>query len=284
MRRNDYIRLGEILSDKFILSSNIGLTSKQVSFWKSKKIIPFLERDQKGFLNIPEALWVLIVNELADIGLDTKRIAKLASDIWEKPLIEKYADKVLERELVANRDLHELDKNWIKHFLSFEPIMDTVFRKEINPFTNVIKTCLFEKSNLISLIYCPRTGEHFFNINSVSLTSDLNNLCFRKSLISIPLVPLLEKIVGFQIEKRESDLEYLSSLENQLRRVLFFDRPKLLEIELEKEGGLKVFTITEQHKKAEELAKFFLNNKLPLGAKILIESRAQGNFKVTIKT
>lgn len=284
MRRNDYIRLGGILSDKFILSSNMGLTSKQVSFWKSKQIIPFLERDQKGFLNIPEALWVLIVNELAVIGLDTKRIAKLASDIWEKPLKDKYADKVLERELVANRDLHELDKNWIKHFLSFEPIMDTVFRKEINPFTDTIKTCLFEKSNLISLIYCPRTGEHFFNINSISLTSDLNNLCFRKSLISIPLVPLLEKIVGFQIETRESDLEYLSSLENQLRRVLFFDRPKLLEIELQEEGDVKVVKITEQHKKSEELARFFLNNKLPLGAKILIETRAQGNFKITIKT
>ena len=284
MQRNYYIRLGEILSDKFILSSNMGLTSKQVSFWKSKQIIPFLERDQKGFLNIPEALWVLIVNELAVIGIDTKRIAKLASDIWEKPLKEKYADKVLERELVANRDLHELDKNWIKHFLSFEPIMDTVFRKEINPFTDAIKTCLFEKSNLISLIYCPRTGEHFFNLNSISLTSDLNNLCFRKSLISIPLVPLLEKIVGFQIETREFDLEYLSTLENQLRRVLFFDRPKLLEIELDKEGSVEVFTISEKHKKAEELAKFFLNNKLPLGAKILIETRAQDNFKVTIKT
>jgi hypothetical protein len=284
MRRNDYIRLGEILSDKFILSSNIGLTSKQVSFWKSKQIIPFLERDQKGFLNIPEALWVLIVNELAVIGLDTKRIAKLASDIWEKPLKEKYADKVLERELVANRDLHELDKNWIKNFLSFEPIMDTVFRKEINPFTDSIKTCLLEKSNLVSLIYCPATGEHFFNFNSVSLTSDLNNVSYRKTLITIPLVPLLEKIVGFQIQKREADIEYLSSLENQLRRVLFFDRPKLLEIELDKEGEVKVFKITEQHKKAEELAKFFLNNTLPLGSKILIEPRAQGNFKVTIKS
>jgi hypothetical protein len=285
MKKNDYIRLGEILNDKFILASDIdGLTARQVSFWKSKQIVPFLVKDQKGFLNIPEVLWLLIVNELSEIGLDTKRIAKLASDIWKKPFEEKYADKVLERELETNKELGELDKNWIKHFLSFEPIMDTVFRKEINPFTDAIKTCLFEKSNLISLIYCPRTGEHFFNLNSVSLTSDLNNLCFRKSLISIPLVPLLEKVVGFQIQKREADLDYLSSLENQLRRVLFFDRPKLLEIELEKEGGLKVFTITEQHKKAEELAKFFLNNKLPLGAKILIESRAQGNFKVTIKT
>ena len=285
MERNDYIRLGEILSDKFILASDIdGLTARKVSFWKSKKIVPFLVRDQKGFLNIPEALWLLIVNELAEIGIDTKRLAQLASDIWEKPFYEKYADKVLKRELETNNELHEIDKSWIKHFLAFEPIMDTVFRKEINPFTEAIKLCLFEKSNLISLIYSPSTGEYFFNINSVSLSSDLNNLCYRKTLISIPLVPLLEKIVGFQIQKRESDLGYLSSLENQLRRILFFDRPKLLEIELDKEGSVEVFTITEQHKKAEELAKFILNNKLPLGAKILIETRAQGNFKVTIKT
>jgi hypothetical protein len=284
VKRNDYIKLGAILNDKCILASDIdGLTARQVSFWKSKDIVPFLVRDQKGFLNIPEVLWLLIVNELAEIGIDTKRLAKLSSDIWIKPFQEKYADKVLKRELVTNKELNESDKNWIKHYLGFEPIMETLFRKEINPFTEAIKTCLIEKSNLISLIYCPLTGEHFFNLNSVSLTSDLNNLCFRKTLITIPLVPLLEKIVGFQIEKKDKDIEYLSSLENQLRRVLFFDRPKILEIELDKKGNIEVFKITEQHKKAEELAKFFLNNKLPLGSKILIEPRAQGNFKVTIK-
>jgi hypothetical protein len=284
MKRNNYIKLGAILNDKFILASDIGLTARQVSFWKLKQIVPFLVKDQKGFLNIPEILWLLIVNELAEIGVDTKRIAKLSSDIWIKPFQEQYADKVLKRELLINSELNESDKNWIKHYLGFEPIMETLFRKEINPFTDAIKTCLIEKSNLISLIFCPGTGEHFFNLNSVSLTSDLNNLCYGKTLITIPLVPLLEKIVGFQIEKRESDLEYLSSLENQLRRVLFFDRPKLLEIELDNKGEIKVFKITEQHKKAEELAKFFLNNTLPLGSKILIEPRAQGNFKVTIKS
>jgi hypothetical protein len=272
------------LNDKFILASDIGLTARQVSFWKSKQIVPFLVKDQKGFLNIPEILWLLIVNELAEIGVDTKRIAKLSSDIWIKPFQEQYADKVLKHELLINSELNESDKNWIKHYLGFEPIMETLFRKEINPFTDAIKTCLIEKSNLISLIFCPGTGDHFFNLNSVSLTSDLNNLCYRKTLITIPLVPLLEKIVGFQIQKKEADIEYLSSLENQLRRVLFFDRPKLLEIELDKEGEVKVFKITEQHKKAEELAKFFLNNALPLGSKILIEPRAQGNFKVTIKS
>ncbi len=285
MKRNDYIKLGAILNDKCILASDIdGLTARQVSFWKSKDIVPFLVRDQKGFLNIPEVLWLLIVNELAEIGIDTKRLAKLSSDIWIKPFQEKYADEVLKRELIANKELNGSDRNWIRHYLEFEPIMETLFRKEINPFTEAVKTCLIEKSNLISFIYCPRTGAHFFNLNSVSLTSDLNNLCYQETLITIPLVPLLGKVVGFQIDKKDKDIEYLSSLENQLRRVLFFDRPKILEIELDKEGEVKVFKITEQHKKAEELAKFLLNNKLPLGSKILIEPRAQGNFKVTIKS
>lgn len=36
-------------------------------------------------------------------------------------------------------------------------------------------------------------------------------------------------------------------------KVLFFDRPKLLEIELEAEGGVKVFKITEQHKKSRRV-------------------------------
>ncbi|MDH4403835.1 MAG: hypothetical protein QE264_06295, partial [Flavobacterium sp.] len=80
-----------------------------------------------------------------------------------------------------------------------------------------------------------------------------------------------------------TDLEYLSSIENQIRRVLFFDKPKLLEIEVQQDGSPKIIKISEEHKKPEELAKFFLTNKLPLGSKIMIEPRAQGNYKITIK-
>ena len=82
----------------------------------------------------------------------------------------------------------------------------------------------------------------------------------------------------------KNDLNYLSSLENQIRRIVFFDKPKLLEIIIEKDGKPKIHKITEGHKNPIELSGFFLNNKLPLGAKVLIEPRAQGNYKVTITT
>ncbi len=281
--RDELIRMGRLISNQRFLPKDLEITSRQINYWKGRDIIPFFDKEKKGFMNLSEALWLLIINELSNIGIDTKRLETLSKDIWIKPFNEKYADKVFEKILTENK-LEELDKETIEHYLSFEPIMVTLFRKELNPFTEALNSSLLTNRNVISLIYCPRTNEHHFNFNNIGLTSDLNNLFFGETLITIPLIPLLSKLVGIEIDKSNLDLDYLSAVENQIRRVLFFDRPKFMEISIQEDGSNKVYTITEEHKKAEELAKFFLNNKLPLGAKVLIEPRAQGNFKITIKT
>ena len=281
--RDELIRMGRLISNQRFLPKDLEITSRQINYWKGRDIIPFFDKEKKGFMNLSEALWLLIINELSNIGIDTKRLETLSKDIWIKPFNEKYADKVFEKILAENK-LEELDKKTIEHYLSFEPIMVTLFRKELNPFTEALNSSLLTNRNVISFIYCPRTNEHHFNFNNIGLTSDLNNLFFGETLITIPLIPLLSKLVGIEIDKSNFDLDYLSAVENQIRRVLFFDRPKFMEISIQEDGSNKVYTITEEHKKAEELAKFFLNNKLPLGAKILIEPRAQGNFKITIKT
>ena len=234
-------------------------------------------------MNLSEALWLLIINELSNIGIDTKRLQKLSHDIWIKPFNEKYADAIFKK-IIAENKLDKSDGEALEHYLGFEPIMVTLFRKELNPFTNALNSCLLTTRNVISLIYCPRNQEHHFNFNNIGLTSDLNNLFFGETLITIPLIPLLSKLIGIEIDKSNLDLAYLSAIENQIRRILFFDRPKFMEIAVQEDGNNRVYTITEEHKKGEELAKFFLNNKLPLGAKILIEPRAQGNYKITIKT
>lgn len=281
--RDELIKMGRLISNQRFLPKDLDITSRQINYWKSRDILPFFDKEKKGFMNLSEALWLLIINELSNIGIDTKRLQSLSKDIWIKPFNEKYADKLFEKILAENK-LEKLDKETIEHYLGFEPIMITLFRKELNPFTEALNSSLLTNRNVISLIYCPRTNEHHFNFNNIGLTSDLNNLFFGETLITIPLIPLLSKLVGIEVDKSNLDLTYLSALENQIRRVLFFDRPKLMEITIQEGVNNKIYTITEEHKKGEELAKFFLNNKLPLGAKILIEPRAQGNFKITIKT
>lgn len=283
MNREELKKMGNLISNKCFLPKNLDITSRQINYWKERDIIPFFEKEKKGFMDMTEALWLLIINELSNIGIDTKRLQKLSHDVWVKPFNEKYADTVFKK-ILAEKKLEKFDNDAIEHFLGFEPIMITLFRKEINPFTDVFRTCLVSNRNLVSLIYCPKTGEHYFNFNNVGLTSDLNNLYFGETLITIPLLPFMSKLVGIEIDKSNLDLEYLSSVENQIRRVLFFDRPKFLEIVVQEDGNSKIYTITEEHKKPEELAKFFLTNKLPLGSKIIIEPRAQGNYKITIRT
>ena len=284
MNREELIKLGHMISNKYLLpKQHLQITSRQINYWKERDILPFFEKEKKGFMNIPQALWVLIINELSDIGIDTKRLEKLSKDVWEKPFNEKYADSVFKKNIAENK-LNKFEIDTLENFLGFEPIMITLFRKEMNPFTDAIKTCLSSNRSLVSLIYCPKTGEHSFNFSNVGLTADLNNLYFGETLVVIPFLPLLTKLIGIEIGKSYTDLEYLSSIENQIRRVLFFDKPKLLEIVVQQDGLPKIYKITEEHKKAEELAKFFLTNKLPLGSKILIEPRTQGNYKITIKT
>lgn len=284
MKKNGLIELGGLLSEMNILPTDLGITSRQVTYWKNKKIFPFLTKEKRGLMNIPEALWLLIINELSNIGLDSKKLTRLSYDVWVKPYFEKYADQIFKKELTNNKYLHNEDKSWLEHYLQNDFIMESTFRKEINPFTDSIKTCLINKGNIVSLLYCPKKEEYSFKLNNIGLTSDLNNLFFGETLITIPLIPLLSKLIGIEIDKSTLDLAYLSAIENQIRRILFFDRPKFMEIALQEDGNHRIYTITEEHKKGEELAKFFLTNKLPLGAKVIIEPRAQGNYKITIKT
>ena len=185
--------------------------------------------------------------------------------------------------IISENKVSEKTKAILIQNLKFEPIMNTIFRKEINPFTDALKSCLTSHKSIVSFVYCPRTGDHTFNYNTIGVTSDLNNLYYGETLIVIPFLPLLTKLLGIEIERSNSDLEYLSTVENQIRRVLFFDKPRLLEIELQQNGLPKIIKITEEHKKTEELAKFILTNNLPAGSKITIEKRSQGNYKVTIK-
>lgn len=284
LKKENLIELGQLLNEMTIIPTDLGVSSRQVSYWKDRKIFPFLTKEKKGLMNIPEALWLLIINELSNVGVDSKKLTRLSYEVWVKPYYEKYADTIFKQEISNNKALKKEDKNWLEHFLENDFVMDTVFRKEINPFTTAIKTCLKNRGDIISLLYCPKKDEHCFNFNNIELTSKLNNLYYRETIISIPIIPLLSKIIGAEMKDSKNDLNYLSSLENQIRRIVFFDKPKLLEIIIEKNGKPKIHKITEGHKNPTELSGFFLNNKLPLGAKVLIEPRAQGNYKVTITT
>lgn len=280
-----YKEIGKTLDNKGFLPKDINISSRQINYWKERKIVPFFEKEKKGFMNMAEALWLMIINELSNIGVDSKKLEKLSYDVWEKPFYQKYADKVFEFHLNKKGDsLSDEDKGWLKHFLENEHIMVDAFRRVINPFTDCIKDSLISNRTLYSFIYCPNKEEFIFSKSGLQLNSDLNNIFYGETIISIPFLPHLSKLIGLEIDKINDDIEYLTNVENIIRRTLVYDKPKLIEIEVLVDGKKKICKITESHKKSEELANFFLNTKLPNGSKVTIETRSQGNYKVTVKS
>jgi hypothetical protein len=88
---NELTILGALISKKYLLPyKHLGIKSRQVNYWKSKDILPFFEKEKKGFMDMREALWVLIINELSSIGVDTNKLKKLSEDAWIIPFQEKY--------------------------------------------------------------------------------------------------------------------------------------------------------------------------------------------------
>lgn len=281
IRKKEKIKFGRLILNDCFLPDNLNISSRQINYWRNCNVLPFFQKEKKGFMNMSEALWLLIINELSKVGVSTKKMQRLSHEIWVIPFEDKYAEGVFDKVFSENK-LDKYDKKAIEELIKFEPIMNSIFRKEMNPFIDTMKSCINSERNFGSMVYCPKTGEYYFNLINVGFANELKNMFNGETLIIIPYLPLLTKLIGIEIEKSNSDLEYLSSVENQIRRVLFFDKPKLMEIILHDAGQTIILKITEEHKKSEELAKFFLSNNLSLDSEIIIESRIQGKYKITI--
>ncbi|MCK8480950.1 hypothetical protein [Psychroserpens algicola] len=283
MNDESYVRFGELLYKKYILPKHLNIASRQVTYWKSKHILPYFDDQKHGKMNIPQAIWMAIIKELSDIGIDSKRLAILSKDVWFQPKEDKYADDVIKKNLKSKRSgLSTSAKAVLESQLSDDILMDTL-RKELNPFTDMLKSCLMNSKEPHSIIYIPNTGEHHFLQNNNEILVKLNSLYSNDSIICIPILGKLSKVVSFDLNSPEKNLKYLSDIENQIRDIVIFKRPKIVEIAFD-DNHIKPRVITEKHIKQDEIADFFLKNKIPKGTKLLIDVRSQDNYKLTLIT
>jgi hypothetical protein len=248
-----------------------------------KSYSPFFEKEKHGKMNIPKAVWLYIINELTKLGIDTKGLAQLAKDVWDLPREEKYLYSIFEYHI--NKKVNRLDEvrnSSLKNIRDDGLLMNTL-RTENNPFTDAINASIYIEKYPSSLLYFPNTGEHTFIMGDITPTLKLNSLTNQETSIFNPLIGFIKKIVTITFEMIDGDLAYLSQIENQLKDIILFKSPKYIKLVIDNEK-IKPLTITEKHKRSEQLANFILNNKLPKNSKLLIEPRLKDNYKLTLIT
>ena len=291
--------LGNIVfNDRDISPTQLGITSRKINYWLDHNLVPFVEKHQNVKntetiskeaatktkwirLNLSQAVWVCIIDTLSSFGVSADKIYTLGKSIWHEPRVDKYADKVFKEHIKNNK--HQLPKDVIqslKQIVADEYWMKD-FRKLINPFTDMLKSAILRESMPHTLLYVPGTNDFEFLYGDANLTLKLSSVYMQHPMISIPMIPIIAKVLAVDFGNKKKELSYLSEIEKQIRDIVVFKKTKIVEIAFENKN-IQPIIITEQHKTREQLARYILEHKIAKGAKLLIEIRAQGNYKLTL--
>ncbi|WP_166968037.1 hypothetical protein [Yeosuana marina] len=305
MNESEIIELGDFVYNvRDISPAQLGVTSRQINYWLDKAVVPFVQKQQSKEdspkemdtiinendvtktkwirLNLSQAVWVCIVKELLSFGVSIKKLAELAKLVWQKPREDKYADDVFKYHIRDNK--HHLSKetiNSLKNALKDEILMEHYYRTIINPFTDMIKSAFKRETLPHSMLYVSETNDYTFIVGGTELILDLSSVYLQHPMICLPLAPIISKVLAVDFGNEKKDLTYLTNIEKQIRDIVVFKRPKVIEIAFQ-ENHIKPITLTEQHKSREALARYILENKIAKGSKLLIDIRSQDNYKLTL--
>ena len=286
--------------------NQLDISSKNINHWIRERIVPFVPVEQSPDinklvdvisdndnkknkkakwirLNLAQAVWVSIVSQLIGFKVSIENLEKLAYKVWQEPREQKYADRVFEYNIKNNpHNLPKQEIDKLKSHLRNELLMEHYFRTIINPFTDAVKSAFYRNGIPHNFLFVPETNDYMFHDGNLDLILDLKSIYLQKPMLSIPLVPILSKILLHEFDNRKiKDLKYLFNVERQIRDIVVFKRPKIVEIAFEKRD-IKPLVITEQHKSREQLAKYILTNKIMKGSKLLIDIRSNDNYKITL--
>lgn len=304
MNELEIIELGNnIYNERDISPAQLGVTSRQINYWIDKAVVPFVEKQQPKEvenkkkdtlktkkenktkwirLDLSQAVWVSIVKELLSFGVSIEQLAELAKSVWQKPRENKYADSVFRAHI--NNKIHEIsDKNIniLKKKLADETQMENYYRTIINPFTDMVKSAFKRETLPHSMLYVSETNDYNFVNGSNKLILDLGSVYLKHPMICLPMAPIISKVLAVDFGNEKKELTYLTHIEKQIRDIVVFKRPKVIEIAFEGEQ-IRPITLTEQHKSREALARYILENKIAKGSKLLIDIRSQDNYKLTL--
>ena len=74
--------IAKFLSEQKFTAKDLSVTSRQLNYWKTKDVVPFLKKNRMTILNLSEALYLTLIAELSTIGVETKKLEKLSTSIW----------------------------------------------------------------------------------------------------------------------------------------------------------------------------------------------------------
>ena len=254
--------------------------------WKDAKIIntviadtsSFIERKTQRkwvYLDVFNAVWLLIVKELRKVNIDFETIKELKDEMFAMSVIEKKIEQISNEEFVSilldyypAETIEELGDNLNKQYF-----MDTIkdnLTEETSLYLSELSGLLFSALVLKrspSIVIIQETEKSKFSFATIKNNPTSSNekeelydfytkTCSTNTFINIPIVPILVKL--FENEKMESYLSNFGLFSNEESRILDnFRNNQCKEITIVKHesGNISINTTNVKNIKDEEAKK-----------------------------
>jgi len=274
------------ISEKKIPLAILDIKPRLYVAWKEAKIINTVIADNHNlierkterkwvYLDVFNALWLLIVKELRKINIDFQTIRELKEEMFGLTTYEKNIEQLTKEEFESllldyypADTIKEFGVNFNKQYF-IDTIKDNLTEETslyLSEMSGLLFSALVLKRNPSIIIFPGAdTGDCFFvtlknNPTSLIEKEALYNFYSEKfsadTFINIPIIPLLVKL--FENEKMESYLSNFGLFSNEESRILEnFRNNQCKEITIVKHesGNVCINTTTEKNIKDEEAKK-----------------------------
>jgi hypothetical protein len=272
--------LGEFAFDNSIKLSDLNISSRTCSYWRTQRLLPFVAENKMVKVNIIEASWLKVLDSLSNFGFPVAKMVKLTEDLFYTPFREKYADKLLSKSLDAlafdNRNAVKIAE--MRNFLTDEIGMIEI-RKDVNPFSTTIKEILCDRQKRYMVI--DKEGNNEIILAHDDNASDLLEAITAHSKIVIPLHEFIKELIAVDIVQSTKTLRYLSPIENEIIEVLRTNNWTDLNIS-SKHQLYKIVLNKEKTVSALEFAKLIIDGKISEATHFEVTSRPNGQVGLLI--
>ncbi len=263
-----------------ITPKDLGVSSRKVNYWKSQSLLPYFGGGAHLRMNIFQAMWFAVVDELTSLGVSSEKVFDLGKFIWkDSPAFDLLIGWV---ESTPNTRVDKAEIERMK-LSAKDPIWRISIDQEINHFTLGLIKLFHVRTRQFDFNFFPQSNRWCFT------GVVLNDETFEpKAFEQEPriVIPLAAKFYALIAKELLTTGEASPLLEENLSEMLdLITRKKPTYVDVVINGWSKEFVcVYETTKSVEEIIRYVSENDIPQGSSLVMTKRNASHYKFQIIT
>lgn len=277
-------RISENVAKSFttwsITPKDLGVSSRKVNYWKSQSLLPYFGGGAHLRMNIFQAMWFAVVDELTSLGVSSEKVFELGKFIWkDSPAFDLLIEWA---EITPNAKVNKAEIERMK-LSAKDPIERIAIDQEINHFTLGLIKLFHVRTRQFDFNYFPRSNRWCFT-DLVLKEETFDRRAFdQEPRIVIPLAAKFYELIAKELLATGEASPLLEENLSEMLDLITRKKPTYVDVVIN--GQFKEFVcVYETTKSVEEIVRYVSENDIPQGSSLVMTKRNASHYKFQIIT